>query len=38
VEQQYWYQLYLDDLPIWGMVGAVSSSRKRRRRREEDDE
>ncbi|CAH8585753.1 unnamed protein product [Heterobilharzia americana] len=24
VEQQYWYQMYLDDLPIWGVVGEVS--------------
>eukprot|EP00952_Eustigmatos_sp_NYUAD-ZCMA_P003492 15252-Eustigmatos_ZCMA.PRE.1 len=21
VVNHYWYQLYLDDLPIWGMVG-----------------
>ena len=21
IENHYWYQLYLDDLPIWGMVG-----------------
>jgi transmembrane 9 superfamily protein 3 len=21
VEHQYWYQLFFDDLPIWGMVG-----------------
>lgn len=25
VAQQYWYQLFLDDLPIWGMVGEVVS-------------
>ncbi|TNN21100.1 Transmembrane 9 superfamily member 3 isoform 3 [Schistosoma japonicum] len=24
IEQQYWYQMYLDDLPIWGVVGEVS--------------
>ncbi|CAH8590393.1 unnamed protein product [Schistosoma intercalatum] len=24
VEQQYWYQMYLDDLPIWAVVGEVS--------------
>jgi transmembrane 9 superfamily member 3 len=23
VRHHYWYQLYLDDLPIWGMVGQV---------------
>lgn len=23
VEHHYWYQLYLDDLPIWGMVGEA---------------
>ena len=23
VSQHYWYQLYLDDLPIWGMVGQI---------------
>jgi len=23
VRNQYWYQLFLDDLPIWGMVGEV---------------
>jgi len=23
VKNQYWYQLFLDDLPIWGMVGEV---------------
>jgi hypothetical protein len=21
--QHYWYQMYLDDLPVWGMVGIV---------------
>uniref|UniRef100_A0A5K4F6B2 Transmembrane 9 superfamily member n=1 Tax=Schistosoma mansoni TaxID=6183 RepID=A0A5K4F6B2_SCHMA len=24
IEQQYWYQMYLDDLPIWAVVGEVS--------------
>jgi len=24
VAQHYWYQMYLDDLPIWGMVGEVN--------------
>jgi len=23
VKSQYWYQLFLDDLPVWGMVGEV---------------
>eukprot|EP01094_Clydonella_sp_ATCC50884_P022575 TRINITY_DN5229_c0_g1_i1.p1 TRINITY_DN5229_c0_g1~~TRINITY_DN5229_c0_g1_i1.p1 ORF type:complete len:497 (+),score=160.81 TRINITY_DN5229_c0_g1_i1:295-1785(+) len=23
VQQQYWYQLFIDDLPMWGMVGEV---------------
>lgn len=23
VSNHYWYQLYMDDLPIWGMVGEV---------------
>lgn len=23
VDQQYWYELYLDDLPMWGMVGEI---------------
>jgi len=23
VRNQYWYQLFMDDLPIWGMVGEV---------------
>jgi len=23
IKQQYWYQLFLDDLPIWGMVGET---------------
>ena len=26
VRNHYWYQLYLDDLPIWGMVGELASS------------
>lgn len=25
VEHQYWYQMFLDDLPVWGMVGETSS-------------
>ena len=25
VRNQYWYQLYLDDLPIWGMVGELAA-------------
>lgn len=23
VMNHYWYQLYIDDLPVWGMVGEV---------------
>lgn len=23
IDQQYWYELYLDDLPMWGMVGEI---------------
>jgi transmembrane 9 superfamily protein 3 len=23
VDQQYWYELFLDDLPMWGMVGEI---------------
>mmetsp|Transcript_17876 Transcript_17876/g.53432 ORF Transcript_17876/g.53432 Transcript_17876/m.53432 type:complete len:357 (-) Transcript_17876:1283-2353(-) len=26
VRNHYWYQWYVDDLPVWGMVGEVSSS------------
>ena len=26
IENHYWYQLYLDDLPIWGMVGESIES------------
>ena len=25
MRNQYWYQLYLDDLPIWGMVGELAA-------------
>ena len=25
---QYWYELYLDDLPMWGMVGEVLRDEK----------
>jgi transmembrane 9 superfamily protein 3 len=28
VKKQYWYQLFLDDLPIWGMVGEVVPGQK----------
>ena len=24
VKNYYWYQMYIDDLPIWGIVGEVS--------------
>ncbi len=23
IERQYWYELFMDDLPIWGFVGEV---------------
>ena len=23
VEHHYWYQMYIDDLPIWGIVGEI---------------
>mmetsp|Transcript_29073 Transcript_29073/g.56622 ORF Transcript_29073/g.56622 Transcript_29073/m.56622 type:complete len:584 (-) Transcript_29073:286-2037(-) len=23
VEQHYWYQMYIDDLPVWGMIGEL---------------
>ena len=23
IKRQYWYQLEIDDLPVWGMVGEV---------------
>jgi hypothetical protein len=23
IVSQYWYELYLDDLPMWGMVGEI---------------
>lgn len=26
VQNHYWYQMYIDDLPIWGMVGEVDDS------------
>ena len=26
ISNHYWYQLYLDDLPIWGMLGEVSAA------------
>ncbi|XP_005092501.1 transmembrane 9 superfamily member 3 [Aplysia californica] len=26
VENHYWYQMYIDDLPIWGIVGEVDES------------
>lgn len=26
VDEHYWYQMYLDDLPIWGMIGEVRAS------------
>jgi transmembrane 9 superfamily protein 3 len=29
IEQQYWYQLFIDDLPVWGMVGEYDGERKK---------
>ena len=26
IRNHYWYQMYLDDLPVWGIVGEVDSS------------
>jgi transmembrane 9 superfamily protein 3 len=26
VIQHYWYQMYIDDLPLWGMVGELMTS------------
>jgi transmembrane 9 superfamily protein 3 len=26
VKNSYWYQMYIDDLPIWGLVGEVSDT------------
>lgn len=26
VEEQFWYQLYIDDLPVWGLVGAFEGA------------
>ena len=26
IDDLYWYQMYLDDLPLWGMVGLKKSS------------
>lgn len=27
VKNHYWYQMYIDDLPIWGIVGEVTDSK-----------
>lgn len=26
VKNHYWYQMYLDDLPIWGIVGEMENN------------
>ncbi len=26
VEQHYWYQMFIDDLPVWGMLGELMAS------------
>ncbi|XP_048762082.2 uncharacterized protein LOC125670761 [Ostrea edulis] len=28
VKNHYWYQMYIDDLPIWGIVGEISDNRE----------
>jgi len=28
VKNHYWYQMYIDDLPIWGIVGEVGEDKK----------
>ncbi len=35
ISQHYWYQLYLDDLPIWGMVGEIVGTEEDLRKMEE---
>ena len=27
VKNHYWYQMYLDDLPIWGIVGEIDEGK-----------
>merc|ERR1712002_986642 len=27
VKNHYWYQMYIDDLPIWGIVGEIDDSK-----------
>ncbi len=26
VKQHYWYQMYIDELPLWGMVGEYMTA------------
>jgi transmembrane 9 superfamily protein 3 len=26
VDHHYWYELFMDDLPVWGFVGELKSS------------
>ena len=28
VKNHYWYQMYIDDLPMWGIVGEMSEDKK----------
>lgn len=28
ISQHYWYQLFIDDLPVWGMVGEIAASKE----------
>jgi len=36
ISQHYWYQLFLDDLPIWGMVGQIVGTEEELRELEKD--
>ena len=29
MREQYWYQLFVDDLPVWGMVGEFDAENER---------
>ncbi|GAX72801.1 hypothetical protein CEUSTIGMA_g256.t1 [Chlamydomonas eustigma] len=31
IERQYWYELFLDDLPMWGFVGEIKKGVKERK-------
>mmetsp|Transcript_22583 Transcript_22583/g.40038 ORF Transcript_22583/g.40038 Transcript_22583/m.40038 type:complete len:613 (-) Transcript_22583:36-1874(-) len=36
ISQHYWYQMYLDDLPIWGMVGQTVATAEELEQMEKD--